>query len=343
MTTFGVFCGDKPAQQFERGTQIRGTYKCGGCGCKDTLMMDLAHTLHCSWRSLSHLQALILAGELGNKPGCLKPLDNLKVTDLRLELQARGVKTEGFLKASLASHLTDILQGAQRVPTLLTLNPTQSLDYINLSRYEVLDCELLHDLNGHLYNLLAEIPNLLPSQLGRECQQLLDTTLPKQKVSGAYLRVAAIKLYATLKHHKIDPLLKELLNTIVRASELLYSYDSKRSPNTILCLYNITWFHHELCRHFLSNPKHQSRSHFFGIYLHDLVAHAPCIFQEVCLRSTNAESQERLFSQAKHISLKATNHKPENVLPTILLCMQARQNTGDCLQSICQKTVWYQE
>ena len=195
----------------------------------------------------------------------------------------------------------------------------------------------MHDLKGHLYNLLAEIPNLLPSQLGRECQQLLDATLPKQKVSGAYLRVAAIKLYATLKHHNIDPLLKELLNTIARASELLYSYNSKRSPKTILRLYNITWFHHELCRHFLSNRKHQSRSHFFGIYLHDLVAHAPCIFKEICLRSTNAESQERLFSLAKHISLKATSHKPENVLPTILLCMQARQNTGDCLQSICQQ------
>ena len=160
------------------------TYKCGGCDCKDTLMMDLAHPLHCSWRPLSHLQALFLASGLGNKPGCLKPLDNLKVMDLRCELQARGVKTEGLLRASLASHLTNILQGAQRVPTLLTLNPTQSLDSINLSRYEILDCEPLHDLKGHLYNLLPEIPNLLPSQLGIECQQLLDTTLPEQKVSG---------------------------------------------------------------------------------------------------------------------------------------------------------------
>ena len=40
------FCGDKPAQQFERGIQIGGTYKCGGCGCKDIMMMDLAHSLH---------------------------------------------------------------------------------------------------------------------------------------------------------------------------------------------------------------------------------------------------------------------------------------------------------
>ena len=123
----------------------------------------------------------------------------------------------------------------------------------------------------------------------------------------------------------------------MRVSELLYSYDSRRTPKTILQLYNITWFHHELCRHLLSNPKHQSRSHFFGIYLHDLVAHAPYIFQRVCLRSTNAESQERLFSQAKHVGLTATNRKPENVLPTILLCMQTRQNTRDCLQSICQQ------
>ena len=72
----------------------------------------------------------------------------------------------------------------------------------------------------------------------------------------------------------------------------------------------------------------------FGIYLHDLVVHAPPIYQQVCLRSTNAERQERLFSQAKHISLKATNRKPEYVLPTMLLCMQARQKMSECQESI---------
>jgi hypothetical protein len=154
------FCGDKPTQQFERGTQIGGTYKCGGCGCKDNLMMDLAHTFHCSWRSLSGIQALILAGKLGNKPGCLKPPDNLNFADLRLELQARGIETRGLLKAQLTFSLSDILQGAQHVPTLLTLDPTQSFTTLNLSKYEVLDCEPLHDIKGHLHNLLPEIPDL---------------------------------------------------------------------------------------------------------------------------------------------------------------------------------------
>ena len=40
------FCGDKPAQQFERGTQIGGTYKCGSCRYTDTMMQDLAHVSH---------------------------------------------------------------------------------------------------------------------------------------------------------------------------------------------------------------------------------------------------------------------------------------------------------
>ena len=162
--------------------------------------------------------------------------------------------------------------------------PTQSFTTLNLSKYEVLDFEPLHDIKGHLHNLLPEIPDLLPSDVSKECQQLLDTTLPKQKVSGAFLHIAAIKLLIKLKHQLIDPLLKELLDTRVRVSELLYSYDSRRTPKTILRLYNITWLHHELCRYLLSNSKHQSRSHFFGIYLHDLVAHAPYIFQQVCLR-----------------------------------------------------------
>ena len=76
------FGGDKPAQQFERGMQIGGTYKCGGCG-----------------------QELV-------------PVD-VRVT---------AMNNEGYVQDPSLEYL---LQGAQCVPTLLTLNPTQSLDSIN--------------------------------------------------------------------------------------------------------------------------------------------------------------------------------------------------------------------
>ena len=175
------FCGDKPAQQFERGTQIGGIYKCGACGVKDVMMQDLAHTFQHTWKSLADLQAFILAGKHGNVPGCLKPLEGLRVQELREELEARGQSTDGKMKPQLQSELISILEGAQRVPTLLALNPTQSLASLNLETYEVLDCEPLHDMKGHLNNLLPEIPHLLPPPLKTECQQIIDTTLPKGK------------------------------------------------------------------------------------------------------------------------------------------------------------------
>ena len=54
------FKGDTPAQQFERGTQQGGHYKCGGCGCHAQMMEDMAHALECKWRSLTELQERML-------------------------------------------------------------------------------------------------------------------------------------------------------------------------------------------------------------------------------------------------------------------------------------------
>lgn len=95
----------------------------------------------------------------------------------------------------MQEELDSILKGVQRVPTLLVSHPQQSLGSLNLSRYEVLDCEPLHDLKGHVRNLLAEIPYLLPPPLKTECIKIIETTLGKQKGSGARLRVAMLKVF----------------------------------------------------------------------------------------------------------------------------------------------------
>ena len=77
------------------------------------MMMDLAHAFCHTWRSPSDIQTIALAGKFGNTPGCLKPLDNLKVADLREELQAQGIQAQGMLKPQLLSYLTEIFQGVQ--------------------------------------------------------------------------------------------------------------------------------------------------------------------------------------------------------------------------------------
>lgn len=63
-------------------------------------------------------------------------------------------------KPQLASHLTEILQQIQRVPTFLTLYPAQSPASYNPEKYEILDCEPVHDIRGHLDNL-SELPYIL--------------------------------------------------------------------------------------------------------------------------------------------------------------------------------------
>lgn len=74
-----IFISDKQAAQYERGTQIGGHYKYGGCGCKDSLMDDQAHALRCEWRSLEDLQAAEVAGKFGRQPLVLKTTQYLTV------------------------------------------------------------------------------------------------------------------------------------------------------------------------------------------------------------------------------------------------------------------------
>lgn len=56
------FYGDKPATQFERGSQQGGHYPCGSCGCNARRFEDLAHCLNCKWRSVQDLQQVATAG-----------------------------------------------------------------------------------------------------------------------------------------------------------------------------------------------------------------------------------------------------------------------------------------
>ena len=187
------FKGDTPAQQFERGTQKGGHYKCGGCGCISSLMEDLAHALECKWRSLSNLQSLVLAGHYGNIPGAIKPFESLTTDQLQEELRSRNVFHTSTTKKELKQTLASVLKGAQRVPSLLFLNPSQSLEAINMQHYSVLDCEPMHDLKGHLLNVYAELPHILKGNLRsfnttgrrkRDSKLEVTTFLPYQQISA---------------------------------------------------------------------------------------------------------------------------------------------------------------
>ena len=97
------------------------------------------------------------------------------------------------------------------------------------------------------------------------------------------------------------------------------------------------WLHHEMCTELILNPQEISQAKMFGSYLHDLSSHAAQQYEIVCLRSVNAECQERLFGQVKRTTLNATNRRPQQVIPEVLLRLQMRQKQGSLLHSVTAK------
>jgi hypothetical protein len=328
------FTGDHPAAQFEQGTKQGGTYKCGACGCKESMFGDQAHSLTFQWRSLEQLQSIATAGINGKIVVSLKPFDNLKV-ELRKELNARGIKDVHQKKPFLLAILENILRGVMRVPALLLNHPTQNISEIHLDKYEVVASEPLHDIKGHIINIITELPHILPEgNTATKCTHLITNCLSKEKKSGADLRRAIIQIYLLLKDLDCSTKILLLLQTIIKVGEISYSREDKRSPRQLLQLYNSCWMHMELCRDLFPTLKTMSWSKMFGHYLHALTAHSPTQYELACLRSLNTENQERIFGQARRIAETCTNHHPENIIPQLMLRLQAKQEQAALLPSI---------
>ena len=104
----------------------------------------------------------MLAGIHSGKRNCVKPFDGLPVQEVRRELAVRKLDSDGDSK-EVRRRLAQHLGGLQRVPLLLISNPQQNLKALHLEHYALNDFEPLHAIKGHLTNLFAELPYLLPA------------------------------------------------------------------------------------------------------------------------------------------------------------------------------------
>ena len=97
MDVMRFFHGDGPAMQFEAGNKIGGYYSCVGCDAHSTTFDDRAYCFHANRITLSERQPFILKGEAW-KQTQINPLSNLKVAQLRKELEKHGVNTKNKKK-----------------------------------------------------------------------------------------------------------------------------------------------------------------------------------------------------------------------------------------------------
>ena len=305
------------------------------CGTKEHLFNDQAHTLQPKWRNVQQLQTVATSGMYGRQAGVLHPFE-LKVRELRSELEARVFFLDDkMLRSDLDFLLEQVLKGVSRVPALLLNNPTQQLASINLDKYEIVATEPLHDIKGHEINLITELPHILPpGETKSKCTHLIDNCLAKQKKSGADIRRVVIQLFLLLKDTDCSSRILFLLWSIIKIGEIAYSRDDKRCPRQLLQFYNMCWMHMELLKDLFSTPKEISKSKLFGHHVHGLTAHMPTQLELACQRSLNAESQERIFGQARKIGDACTNHHADNIIPQIMLCLQAKQEQRDLMESV---------
>ena len=267
------------------------------------------------------------------------PMDNLKVQQLRAELQLRGVTTEGKKKPELEKDFEDLRRGITNVPALLQGVPHMALEDFGLSLYEVAPIEPLHDIKGHLCNLLEEIR--IHASLSDEAKQRIDdicsTALVKETLRGSDYRKGAILILLTLLELQPDSTLTTLLQTAVEITEMLYSDPRKRTTQTILRLHNLCFVHAKLCMETFSKPKSISSRKMFGRHFHALTTHAPLLHRIISLRLLNAEAEERLFGQCKAITRNTSNQQTHHIITNILVRLSSERQVHDTTLDTLQK------
>ena len=234
-------------------------------------------------------------------------------------------------KKDLKELLVESLQGKQRVPALLINNPEASLSDFGLENYEILPCEPLHDIGHHIENVFAELPSHLSADESKVIEESIKLSLAgKESKRCADYRMALIKTTAVAHQSgKVSKEVLDVLDTLVEMQRILYANENCRSPALILRYYNQAWYHSILLHDFIvNNPKHLTTRKMFGVYFHNLSAHAGDMLRIISGQSANAERQERIFNSIKRITKLTSNYHPGHVIPNLFVRLQAEKELG---------------
>ena len=164
----------------------------------------------------------------------------------------------------------------------------------------VLDCEPLHDIQGHFSHLLKELPFLLGSA-DRAAVEIIKATASHTMTGAKYSCMIEV-----LIHLRKQSVSKEVIMLVVTAIQMSIYCTCPKPKGT-----HATSFSTELSCMFIT--KKMTAVTFFSTYLHSLVIHAPLQMEIISLQSVNTENQEGIFEQAQRSATAASNRHPQNV------------------------------
>ena len=323
-----MFHGDHPSQEVESGEQLGGNYGCCGCTISSTQYFDHIASLRAPQITLEERRKKVIAGPAGKerRNGGVQPFQQMSKDDMIRECKGRNLPTDGLLKPALQSQLREELKGIQRVPALCFPDQSASMKDLNLTQYEVVPVEPLHDLKEHINNILKELPKHLTNEEKPLFEEAIEAVLStKEKLRGADYRLCCIVLALHLGSN-CRLTIRRLLYSLAELCELLYAPSDKRTPRFILRLHNVTFCHVVAVRKVFNTTEILTRRKLYGIYYHSITCHAPFTSRLISLSSVDTEEEEREFSTINAISKTTSNGHPEHIIPNCIVHAQAERN-----------------
>ena len=274
-----MFHGDGPACQFEIGNSKGGDYFCCCCDVPSFYMHDFVRCGYAPHVTLKDRVERVNQGIWGRRKsiGTLHPFAGLNKVQLKQELNSRNIYNfNDNNKETMNKLLRHHLKGVQRVPSLFYSSPSiHNFHELHLENYEVSGVEPLHDIAGHIKNIIEEIPYHLDIEARKRFDEFLQTSLgQKDTKRSCDYRLALIELTYQLRYLINDDILQVLL-TLIEIQRILYLPAEKRTAREVLKLTNVTFLHFHLVKLVFGNTKKLTTRKLFGKYFHQLTIHAP--------------------------------------------------------------------
>jgi len=324
------FCkGDGPAVEFECGQQRGGHYFCSGCAIYDDRIYELDYAFGCQSFTIQERQKSILDGPVTRRNSLLlkpNPCKNLSKNELQQEARARNLKYDGNLKSTLQQVFVNDLHGQKRVPALLYSTPQASLESLNIESYEVLTCEPMHDLAGHIANILQELPHHLTEEASALLKETITLAIGGRDKKRACDQRYSIIAASSQMRRKVPLKVQQLLDTLVEMQDILYGSEEKRCPRLVLRYHNQSFLHAILCFEVIGyQPKTMTCRKLYGKYFHDLISHAALQVRLISGKAVNAEDEERLFNSINGITNSTSSKRPGHIIGNLLIRLQAEE------------------
>ncbi|CAC5375195.1 unnamed protein product [Mytilus coruscus] len=220
-----------------------------------------------------------------------------------LPMRCSQLKTKARLQEEMSICCMEYLAHLPS-PTLSEKSLTES----NISCYEVLPCEPLHDISNVIQNIIQELSHHVKQNSTKlELEKFCNNTIgDKNQIKGSDARLYAIKLSKFIENLQLDGKISsdisQLINSLVEIINIAYSSVERRTPRQILRLYNQTFLFAVLSKSIIGIPVKMTPRKFYGSHFHSLVVHLPEIYRIINTKSILAEQEERTFGSLRRLA-----------------------------------------